>query len=93
MSLTTGENESVTLSSERQTVCLEAAWELDALAELLPTLVPNIEEAHGAYHVVRGISARIRQLACAVMSGLHDGTEATKALRREVLVSEQIEKD
>lgn len=64
------ERPSVTLSGKRHRVCLEVAWELDALARLLPDLVPNIEEAHGAHHAVRGIAGRFLRLAEALMGAM-----------------------
>lgn len=86
MSLNTDENGTVTLGKDRHTVCLEAAWELEALAFLLPGLVPNIDEAHGAYHAVRGISGRLVVLSNILMAALGDEAEKTKRLERKVLV-------
>lgn len=64
------EDTGVTLSEKRERICLEVAWELDALARLLPGLVPNIEEAHGAHHAVRGIAGRFLRLAEALMGAV-----------------------
>ena len=77
---------SVTLSHERLNVCLEATWELEALANVLPGLVPNVAEADGAHHVVRGLSDRINRLACVLMAGLGDEVQTVKALERKVFV-------
>ena len=84
---TIGENESVTLSRERKIICLEAAWELEALARLLSTIVPNIEGAHDAHHAVRGISGRIKSLSGVLMSGLDDNVCTIDKLELEVMVS------
>lgn len=87
MSLTIAENGSATLSEARHFACLEVAYELEALALLLPGLVPNIDEAHGAHHAVRGISGRLVSLAGALMAGLGDEVEKTEKISRKVLVS------
>ena len=36
---------SATLSPDRLSACLSAAWELEALAQILPGLVPNLAES------------------------------------------------
>lgn len=63
---------SVTLSAERAWLCVQAAQEIEALALVLPDLVPNTEEARSARLVVRGIAARILQLDEALMAGIDD---------------------
>lgn len=88
MSLTIGENESVTLGAARFRVCLEAAWELEALALALPKVTSNgDEEATQSSLVVRGIAARIKSLSNVLMAGLHDDMETTAALERKVMVT------
>jgi len=74
----------VTLSRERKMVCLESAWELEALANILPGLVPNVTEAEGAHYAVRGIADRIRRLSHVLMGGLFDEDETVKDLERKV---------
>ena len=86
MSLTTGENESVILSKARQLVCLEAAWEMEALAYTLPNLVPNVDETHGVYHAVRGIAGRFVALSHVLMAAIGDEAETTAKLERRVMV-------
>ena len=86
MSLTTNENGSVTLGKDRHMVCLEAAWELEALAFVLPGLVPNIDEAPGVHHAVRGIAGRLVVLSSVLMAALFDEAEKTKRLERKILV-------
>lgn len=73
MSLTTAENGAVTLSKDRSKVCLEAAWELEAIALMLPDLVPapTAEELQTHFRV-RCVVARVRELANALMAGLND---------------------
>lgn len=87
MSLSTAENGAVILGKARHALCLEAAWELEALAYLLPDLVPNIDEAHGAYHAVRGIAGRIVDLSNVLMAALGDDAEKTHDLERKVHVT------
>ena len=72
---------SVTLSGARQLVCLQAAWELDALADILPGIVSDSFSAHLA---VRGIAARICTLSQVLMSGLSDDLKTQAGLERDV---------
>lgn len=81
---------SATLSRERLMVCLESAWELEALASVLPGMVPNISEAHGAHHAVRGLSDRINRLSCVLMAGLHDDAATVETLERRVFVGGRV---
>ena len=81
---------SVTLSSERLMVCLESVWELEALANVLPGMVPNIAAAHGAHHAVRGLSDRIKRLSCVLISGLSDDGELLETLERRVFVGGRV---
>lgn len=74
---------SVTLSSERQMVCLSAAWELEALANVLPGMVPDHEPSH---LIVRGLSDRIKRLSDVLISGLHDDALTVETLERRVFV-------
>jgi hypothetical protein len=63
----------VTLSERRMMACLEAAWEIDALARILPDQVPDIDECQGARLVVRGIAGRLLRLTSLLMSGIGEG--------------------
>lgn len=76
---------SVTLAKERQQVCLSAAWELDALAQLLPGLVP-FELDMQLHYTVRGLAARVERLANVLNSGLHDTAVQLERLERDVFV-------
>jgi hypothetical protein len=84
MSLTNHKNGSVTLSDARHLVCLEAAFELEALAFALPGLVPAVNNSNLAHYAVRGFSGRLLQLAEALMGGLSDTVMETKELERRV---------
>ena len=87
MSLTTAENGDVTLSKARSDICLQVAYELEALASVLPGLVPNIDEAHGAHHAVRGLAGRFVSLANVLMAAIGDEVESTEILSRRVFVA------
>ena len=76
---------SVTLSASRLTVSLEACWELEALAQVLPGLVPSPADSGPAHFVVRSIADRIRRLSCAAMSALSDDSHPLEDLQRMVL--------
>lgn len=70
----------VFMSTQRQRVCLEAAWELDAVARLLPGLVPCPEDDTTPHLAVRCIAGRFVRLASLLMSGLSDSCEKTARL-------------
>ena len=76
---------SATLSRERLNAGLEAAWELEALASILPSLVPCTADSGPAHFAVRGIADRIRRLSCAAMSALSDDLHPLADLQRIVL--------
>jgi hypothetical protein len=85
MSLTEHKDESVTLSAERQLVCLESAWELEALACLLPSVSTNgtPEETRIVYQV-RLIASRIKELSEILTAGLSDSISTTDDLERQL---------
>lgn len=84
MTKATAPEPGLSLSHARMMVCLEAAWEIDALARALPGQVPNIEECMAAGHVVRGISGRLLRLAFVLMSGLGDDAQPTAKLEKVI---------
>ena len=87
MSLHTDENGAVTLGKDRHKLCIEAAWELEALAYTLPSITSNAdEEALQVGFVVRGIASRCVTLANALMAALGDDAEKTCDIAREVHV-------
>lgn len=86
MSLTRNENKSVTLGKDRHMVCLQSAWELEALAYMLPTLVPNTNEDSSAHFSVRGIASRVLALSNVLMSTLDDQVIPTRDLEAIVFV-------
>ncbi|WP_424191832.1 hypothetical protein ACMYR3_10105 [Ampullimonas aquatilis] len=87
------ENQSsgVVLSDARLTACLQAAWELASLARQLPIIVPP-QDDNDHHFAVRGIAARIDQLASILISGLHEDEELvpTKNLNRNLFIPELV---
>lgn len=81
--LTEHQDGSATLGSDRHMVCLQAAFELEALAGILPGLVPDHEPSH--------LTVRIRSLWRVLMSGLSDDSEPVAYLEREVFGTAQRE--
>ncbi len=87
MSLHTAENGVVTLSKARHLVCMEAAWELEALAYVLPKVTTDgDEEDIQSGFVVRGIASRIVSLAHVLMSALYDDMKKTEELECQIKV-------
>lgn len=84
--LTINKNKSVTMNHERLMVCLGAAWELDALAMLLPGLVEGNDKME--HLVVRGIASRIKSLSELLMRGLDDNMETNVNLKRTLMVTD-----
>ena len=84
---TTTESVGVTLSERRMIAYLEAVWEIDALARILPGQVPNIDGCHGAHHVVRGIAGRLLRLTSLLMSGIGEGGDDSDIEALERIVS------
>ena len=71
---------SITLSKDRSLVCLESAWELEALGMLLGKL-----EGEGiAAFQARALSIRIVDLAGVLMMAIHDTVADTDELRKTV---------
>lgn len=72
-------------SSPRLAVCLDAVWELDALAKLLPGVVPKTIE--GEYLVVRAIAGRMLRLTGALMQGLTENAVPTDEIAKIVTLT------
>lgn len=87
MDLTTAENGDVTLSKDRHGVCMEIAWELEALAYTLPQVTSNSDiSGLNSGFVVRGIAGRYVTLSNALLQALFDDGVKTDAISRDVLV-------
>jgi hypothetical protein len=78
--LTEHKDDSVTMGKDRSRVCLEAAWELDALAALLGKLE---DEGLMAFQV-RAIAVRIVDLAGVLMMAVSDTGAQTDDLMKTV---------
>lgn len=74
----------VAMDEDRQTLCLEVAWEIDALARLLPELVPNAGENDRAHFLVRGVAGRLVRLSHVLMGALGDVMETTDELAQVI---------
>lgn len=79
-------NESVTINNERHMMCLEAVWELDALAALLPIAVKG--SGNSEHLAVRGIASRIKSLSELLVRGLDDNLETNANLKRTLMVTD-----
>lgn len=84
MTKATAPEPGLSLSHARMMVCLEAAWEIDALARALPGQVPNIAECAEAGLVVRGIAGRLLRLSFVLMAGLGDDAQPTERLEKVI---------
>ena len=63
-------------------LCLEVAWEIDAMARVLPDLVPNTDEGYGHHFLVRAMAGRLLRLSYVLMGALGDDAETTESLAR-----------
>ncbi len=86
-SLTTHDNSSATLSAERQDLCLEATWELDAIAKGLVAFASAVNEPESGQHeyACRAAAARIHTLAMLLMYGVSEPTETIEDLRKRLV--------
>lgn len=79
--LTDNKDLSITMNKERQTVCLESAWELDALGKLLLKLESDGSEV---CFQVRALGIRICDLSAVLAMGLSDSGTQTEDLEKIV---------
>ena len=77
----------VKMDEPRQMLCLEVAWEIDALARVLPELVPNIAENNGAHFVIRALSGRLLRLSNVLMGAAGDPAETTDELAQIITLN------
>ena len=83
--ITKNADHSVQLSAARSSLCIDATWEIDALARMLPDIIPLTDETTTAmYFSVRGITARILQLNEVVMGALSDEIDTVERMHRVV---------
>lgn len=74
----------LSLSPRKQQLLLEAAYEIDALAHLLPGLLPPLEEIARERLQLRGQAMRFIQLADAIMSCVGDDIPSMRQLELKV---------
>lgn len=74
----------LSLDRERQLVCLEALWEIEAIARALPFIEFDDENSNSSELVLRGLAARLITLSCAAMSGVEEGSVTTSDLNRKL---------
>lgn len=74
----------VNMDEPRQMLVLETAWEIDALARVLPDLVPNTSDNNGAHFVVRAMAGRLLRLSHVLMGAAGDDAETTDVLAQVI---------
>lgn len=84
MTLSIDTNGSTTLSKARARACFEAACEVEALAVAVPDYVPRMDGLFNESLVVRGMAARLVELANVLLAGLGDDAVATQELEKRV---------
>ncbi len=79
---------SATMSRDRLLLCLEIAWELDALGYLLPSVTTSHDlESRATCLAVRGLAGRFVELGGALMAALDDTGVPLNSLSAKVLVT------
>lgn len=76
------ENGEVIISQERHKVTVEAASEIEAICIAFHQYMRA--DVGGDHSVARGLTARIKELACTVMAGLIDEDHSTSDLEQTV---------
>ena len=61
----------IPMSEPHRRLCLELAWEMDALARVLPGLVPSVDGSTDPHFVVRAMAGRLLRLS-GVLMGMVD---------------------
>lgn len=69
----------MTVSQERYGILIDAVYELDKLARVVPDLVPLNEDQ--AFYAVRGLCGRMLRLTKILMSGLNDEAVSDDTLK------------
>jgi len=88
LSIVSNEPSSASANSQRINVINQAVWEMDALARVLPDLIPLTEDQ--AHYVARGICGRMLRLTSAIMCALDDSeSDIDKVMARLKLVGAQ----
>lgn len=75
----------VNLDARRQDLCLEIAWEIEAIARALPGMVPTNDSGDTAPHfMARAMGGRLLALADVLSRALGDESEDTARLERVI---------
>ena len=75
----------VDLDTRRQDLCLEIAWEIEAIARALPGLVPTTDGGdNGPHFLARAVGGRLLALSGALSCALSDEEEPTAKLERVI---------
>lgn len=85
--LTVHQDQSITLGNDRQMVCLEVVWEIDAIARALPSLVPESDHTLQLHLVMRALASRMIALTEVMTGCLMEPGTTTKELKSVVLVA------
>lgn len=80
--MSSGNDEAVHLDARRVLVCMEVAWEIDALAILLAQQDVDPEDLMRHLLVLRGVCGRIRRLSSVLMSAVGEPEMSTEHLQR-----------
>lgn len=90
MTISFAENGAVTLEKSRHEVCMEAVWEIEAIASMLPDMVDRTDEVAMQNHLrVRCMAGRLVELSNALMAGLADESvrmDGLGGLNRKILL-------
>ena len=75
----------VDLDTRRQDLCLEIAWEIEAIARAMPGLVPTTDGGdNGPHFLARAMGGRLLALSGALSCALSDEEEPTAKLERVI---------
>jgi hypothetical protein len=82
----------VEVNEQRRMVCLQATWEIDAIARALPGLVPDGDEESPEHSgaprfLVRAMAGRVLRLTHVLMGALGDFVDTTEDLERIVTLN------
>jgi hypothetical protein len=82
----------VDVNEQRRMVCLQATWEIDAIARALPGLVPDGDEESPEHSgaprfLVRALAGRMLRLTSVLMGALGDFIDTTEELESIVTLN------
>ncbi len=65
---------------QRQNLCIEAVWEIEAIARTLPNLAEIVDDDFNRRLVVRDMAGRLLRLTGVLLDGLGDSNVSTEDL-------------